>query len=47
MKRRKSKLDLSKKMISVLQGTEVKGGKKPKSQHVSCDSLLEQTFTNC
>ena len=47
MKKRKSKLDLSKKVISTLKTSFVIGGRKPKSGYASCDSLLEQTFTEC
>lgn len=47
MRKRKSKLDLSKKVISTFTTKTVKGGRKPPSGYASCDSLLEQTYTNC
>ncbi|MEM6722013.1 MAG: hypothetical protein AAF611_21980 [Bacteroidota bacterium] len=49
MKKRKSKLSVSKKVISQLNAENVQGGKKPKSGEAACDSLGEQTidYTNC
>jgi len=49
MKKRKSKLNLSKNVISTLKTKIINGGRKPKSGYASCDSLLEQTidFQNC
>ncbi|WP_430408411.1 hypothetical protein [Kordia sp.] len=47
MKKRRSRLALVKKVISDLNVGFIKGGRKPKSGYASCDSLLEQTYTNC
>ncbi|WP_298421266.1 hypothetical protein [uncultured Kordia sp.] len=47
MKKRHSKLKLSKKVISVLNISTINGGRPPKTRRITCDSLLEQTFTEC
>jgi hypothetical protein len=49
MKKRSSKLSLSKSVISELNADFIQGGKKPKSGEVACDSLGEQTidYSDC